>query len=52
MTFLKFEDIDKSFDKNNVISKFNLEVEKTCMIKMHTRFDNYKNIEIKEICPF
>ena len=28
MTFLKFEDIDKSFDKNNVISKFNLEVEK------------------------
>ena len=28
MAFLKFEDIDKSFDKNNVISKFNLEVEK------------------------
>ena len=28
MTFLKFEDIDKSFGKNNVISKFNLEVEK------------------------
>ena len=26
--FLKFEDIDKSFGKNNVISKFNLEVEK------------------------
>ena len=28
MVFLKFEDIDKSFGKNNVISKFNLEVEK------------------------
>ena len=28
MTFLKFEDIDKSFSENNVISKFNLEVEK------------------------
>ncbi len=28
MTFLKFEDIDKSFGKNNVISKFNLQVEK------------------------
>ena len=28
MAFLKFEDIDKSFGKNNVISKFNLEVEK------------------------
>ena len=28
MTFLKFEDIDKSFGRNNVISKFNLEVEK------------------------
>jgi len=28
MTFLKFEDIDKSYGKNNVISKFNLEVEK------------------------
>ena len=28
MTFLKFEDIDKSFDENNVISKFNLKVEK------------------------
>ena len=28
MVFLKFEDIDKSFDENNVISKFNLEVEK------------------------
>ena len=28
MSFLKFEDIDKSFGKNNVISKFNLEVEK------------------------
>ena len=28
MTFLKFEDIDKSFGENNVISKFNLEVEK------------------------
>tara|TARA_B100000941_G_scaffold3916_1_gene2516 strand:- start:67 stop:1122 length:1056 start_codon:yes stop_codon:yes gene_type:complete len=28
MAFLKFEDIDKSFDENNVISKFNLEVEK------------------------
>ncbi len=28
MTFLKFEDIDKSFGKNNVISNFNLEVEK------------------------
>ena len=28
MPFLKFEDIDKSFGKNNVISKFNLKVEK------------------------
>ena len=28
MAFLEFEDIDKSFGKNNVISKFNLEVEK------------------------
>ena len=28
MAFLKFEDIDKSFGQNNVISKFNLEVEK------------------------
>jgi len=28
MVFLKFEDIDKSFGNNNVISKFNLEVEK------------------------
>ena len=28
MAFLKFEDIDKSFGKNNVISKFNLKVEK------------------------
>ncbi len=28
MAFLKFEDIDKSFGDNNVISKFNLEVEK------------------------
>ena len=28
MAFLKFEDIDKSFGKNNVISKFNLVVEK------------------------
>ena len=28
MAFLKFEDIDKSFNENNVISKFNLEVEK------------------------
>ena len=28
MSFLKFEDIDKSFGENNVISKFNLEVEK------------------------
>ncbi len=28
MAFLKFEDIDKSFSENNVISKFNLEVEK------------------------
>jgi ABC-type sugar transport system ATPase subunit len=28
MAFLKFEDIDKSYGKNNVISKFNLEVEK------------------------
>ena len=28
MAFLKFEHIDKSFGKNNVISKFNLEVEK------------------------
>ena len=28
MAFLKFEDIDKSFGKNNVISNFNLEVEK------------------------
>ena len=28
MPFLKFEDIDKSFGENNVISKFNLEVEK------------------------
>ena len=28
MAFLKFEDIDKSFGKNHVISKFNLEVEK------------------------
>ena len=28
MTFLKFEDIDKSFGDNNVISKFNLQVEK------------------------
>ena len=28
MAFLKFEDIDKSFGNNNVISKFNLEVEK------------------------
>ena len=28
MPFLKFEDIDKSFGQNNVISKFNLEVEK------------------------
>ena len=28
MIFLKFEDIDKSFGENNVISKFNLEVEK------------------------
>ena len=27
MPFLKFEDIDKSFGQNNVISKFNLEVE-------------------------
>ena len=28
MPYLKFEDIDKSFGENNVISKFNLEVEK------------------------
>ena len=28
MAFLKFVDIDKSFGQNNVISKFNLEVEK------------------------
>ena len=28
MAFLKIEDIDKSFGKNNVISKFNLKVEK------------------------
>ena len=28
MSFLKFEDIDKSYGENNVISKFNLEVEK------------------------
>ena len=28
MAFLKFEDIDKSFGENRVISKFNLEVEK------------------------
>ena len=28
MTFLKIEDIDKSFGKNHVIRKFNLEVEK------------------------
>ena len=28
MAFLKFEDIDKSFGENIVISKFNLEVEK------------------------
>jgi len=28
MAFLKFEDIDKSFGRNNVISKFNLKVEK------------------------
>ncbi len=28
MAFLKFEDIDKSYGQNNVISKFNLEVEK------------------------
>ncbi|MDA9684447.1 ABC transporter ATP-binding protein [Candidatus Pelagibacter bacterium] len=28
MAFLKFEDIDKSYGENNVISKFNLEVEK------------------------
>ena len=28
MAFLKFVDIDKSFGENNVISKFNLEVEK------------------------
>ncbi len=28
MAFLQFEDIDKSFGENNVISKFNLEVEK------------------------
>ena len=28
MAFLKFEDIDKSFGENKVISKFNLEVEK------------------------
>ncbi len=28
MAFLKFEDIDKSFDENNVIGKFNLKVEK------------------------
>ena len=28
MSFLEFEDIDKSFGKNNVISKFNLKVEK------------------------
>ena len=28
MAYLKFEDIDKSFGENNVISKFNLEVEK------------------------
>ena len=28
MTFLKFEDIDKSFGENNVISNFNLQVEK------------------------
>ncbi len=28
MAFLEFEDIDKSFGDNNVISKFNLEVEK------------------------
>ena len=28
MPFLEFEDIDKSFGSNNVISKFNLRVEK------------------------
>ena len=28
MSFLKFEDIDKSFGENNVISNFNLKVEK------------------------
>ena len=28
MAFLKFTDLDKSFGENNVISKFNLEVEK------------------------
>ncbi len=32
MAFLKFEDIDKSFGENNVISKFNLEVEKGKLI--------------------
>ncbi len=32
MAFLKFEDIDKSFGDNNVISKFNLEVEKGKLI--------------------
>jgi len=28
MPFLEFENIDKSFGENHVISKFNLEVEK------------------------
>ena len=28
MAFIEFEDIDKSFGTNNVISKFNLRVEK------------------------
>ena len=52
MAFLKFEDIDKSFGENNVISKFNLKVEKTSMIKMHTRFENFKKMIIFKLCPF
>ena len=42
MAFLKFEDIDKSFGENNVIRKFNLEVEKGKFIVLLGLFQSLK----------
>ena len=38
MAFLKFEDIDKSFGNNNVISKFNKEVDKGEFIEIMNKY--------------